>query len=104
MKNINLWMTTIVSALFVIMVCIDQHNWKFLEVYIGIIAVWMLFGWFWLHRADLKHDLKVLSKCESPLKCRWIGTLVFFALVILIILALVIWFLLSLGSLALNLG
>jgi len=104
MKQISLWETALVSVLFIVMICIDQHDWELFGKYVAMLAGLMLIGWFWVHRADLKHDLKVLSKCESPLKCRWIGTLVFFVLVILIVLALVVWILWSLGSLALNLG
>lgn len=98
MKQISLWATAIVSALFVVCVCIDQHKWELLGVYVSFLAVWMVIGWFWRHRFDLNYDIKLLFKGESPMKCRWIGTLVFFALVVLIILALVIWGLWALGS------
>ena len=102
MKNISLWTTAIVSALFVVMVCIEQHNWKLLSLYGGIIAFWMLIGWFWHHRFDLAHDCKILHKGESPMKCKWIGTLIFFVLIILSVLALCIRALWTLGTQAVN--
>ena len=102
MKNMSLWTTAIVSALFVVMVCIDNHSWKLLSVYAAVLAVWMLVGWFWHHRFDLEHDLKTLSKAESPMKCRWIGTLVFMAFVLMVVIALFIWGLYALGMNALN--
>ena len=89
MKQVSLWTTAIVSALFVVIGCIDSQNWNLLGIYACAMAVWMMIGWFWTHRFDLNHDIKLLLKGESPLKCRWIGTLVFFFLLILIIIALI---------------
>ena len=88
MKQISLWTTAIVSALFVVMVCLDNRNWKLLGLYAAIMAAWCLIGWFWIHRKDLEHDLNVLRRSESPMNCRWIGTAVFFILVVLVIIVL----------------
>lgn len=86
----SLWTTAIVSALFVVMVCIDNHSWKLLSVYAAVLAVWMLVGWFWHHRAELKRDLSILASCSSPLKCQWIGTLILFAIIALVLVTMVI--------------
>ena len=92
MKQVSLWTTAIVSALFVVVVCIDNHKWELLGEYAGLWAVWMLIGWFWTHRFDLNHDIRLLLKGESPLKCRWIGTLVFCTMVMLFIIVLILSF------------
>ncbi len=90
MKTISLWATAIVSSFFVIIGCIDSRNWKLLGACAGIWALWTLCGWYWLHRAELKRDLSILANCSSPLKCQWIGTLILFAIIVLVLLIMVI--------------
>lgn len=87
MKNVSLWATAIVSALFVVMVCIDNHNWELLGLYACAMAVWMVIGWYWYHRFDLQLDIKKLFNCCSPLKCQWIGTLILFLLLVFLVIA-----------------
>jgi len=90
MKQITLWTTAIVSALFVVMVCIDSHNWELLGIYAVILAVWMVIGWYWCHRFDLQQDVRKLLNCTSPLKCKWIGTVVLFLLFALLIILVIV--------------
>ena len=91
MKKLSLWTTAIVSALFVLMVCIDQQNWKLLGEYVAIIAGWMVLGWYWLNRKTFISDVRLLLNCSSPMKCEWIGTFIFFVFVLLVAIIVVGW-------------
>ena len=98
MKKISLWATALVSAFFVIMVCIDSHNWELLGVYASIIAVWMFLGWYRVHWSEFKHDLYLLSNIESPFKFEWVGTFVFLGIIAILVIALIIGALLFIVS------
>ena len=103
MKQISLWAFTLSSVIFAIVVCLDQHRWDYFFCWLGAVAVWMFLGWFWIHRFDIEHDIKVLAKGDSPLKCRWIGTLVFFLSILLIAVVLIVWGLWWIGVLVIRL-
>lgn len=90
MKKLTLWTTAIVSALFVIVVCIDGQKWELLGGYAAIVAVWSVLGCYWLNRKVFLRDLKLLNNCSSPMKCEWTGTFIFLGLVALGIIAVVI--------------
>ncbi|MBQ8464407.1 MAG: hypothetical protein IJ545_00155 [Alphaproteobacteria bacterium] len=91
MKQLSLWTTAIVSALFVLMVCVDQQNWELLGEYAAIIAAWMILGWYWLNRKTFTSDVRLLLNCSSPMKCQWVGTFVFLAFIVLVAIIILIW-------------
>ena len=103
MKQMSLWAIAIVSALFVIMVVIEQHNWELLIEYTGVMAAWMFLGWYRVHWDDFKYDLRLMSNLESPFKFRWVGTFVALGLMVVLVIALVVGALFFIVSQALKL-
>ncbi len=86
------------SALIIIAVCIEQQKWDWLGYYAGLTVIWMFIGWLWTHRKLLKHDFGVIFNCETPFKCKWGGSFIVMALIVIIIMALIFWGVCAVGA------